>query len=498
MNIEEIKTAIIASLPVELIEAARELEYELYAVGGCVRDPLVDREVGDIDLAVVGDAPTLANDVATRLKAGKVAIYARFGTALVTTEERSLEFATARSESYLPDSRNPSEVKPVPIEEDLKRRDFTVNAIALGITGQHKGELIDLFDGIGDISRKIIRTPLEPSQTFSDDPLRMLRAIRFATRLGFEIDEATFQGIKDNAPRLSIVAKQRIGDEFMKMLGSADPVRAMNLLIDTGLMAQMIPEVMAMAGVEQIGKHHHKDVLPHSLMVMQNVVDKSDDPILRLSGLLHDVGKPLTKRFDSEAGWTFHGHEVVGAKMVSNIAYRLRIGKDDRNRLVSLVRLHMRPVNLTSEGVSDSAVRRLMVEAGDHLDSQLILCRADITTANPKKVVRYLKNFEDMEHHMEDVTARDKMRQFQSPIRGDEIMKICGIAPGPQIGALKGRIEDAILDGVISNDEEAARQYLLEIKDEVLNHDSKELMEERRERSHTRNKITSNFKFPDQ
>lgn len=463
-----------------------------------MRDPLLDRSVGDIDLAVVGDAPLLARDIARSLKAGKVAIYSRFGTALVTTDNRSFEFATARAESYLPDSRKPSEVTPVPIEQDLKRRDFTVNAFAYGLTGSRTGEFIDLFNGMDDLSLKSIRTPRNPDVTFSDDPLRMLRAIRFAAELGFEIEEGTYQGVIGNAVRLEIVAKERIGDEFMKMLAGSDPVRAMRLLIDSGIMDLILPDVTAMGGVEQIGKHHHKDVLNHSLQVMQNVVDKSDDPILRLAALLHDVGKPLTKRFGKENGWTFHGHEAVGARMTARIARKLRIGKEQSQRLVNLVQLHMRPVNLTSDGVTDSAIRRLMVEAGDSLDEQLILCRADITTANPKRVVRYLRNFEEMETHMNDVKARDKMREFQSPVRGDEIMEICGIEPGPMIGVLKGRIEDAILDGDIGYDAEEAREYLLKIKDEVLNSDLIKLNEEQRERSRKRNRVTSEFKFPNQ
>jgi len=498
LNIDLVKNSLDKLLPTEIIDAAQKRGHELYAVGGCVRDSLLGREVGDIDLAVVGDAPKLATDAARSLNAGKVAIYSRFGTALVTTDNCSFEFATARAESYLPDSRKPSEVTPAPIEQDLKRRDFTINALAYGITGPRSGELIDLFDGIDDLSKKSIRTPQNPGDTFSDDPLRMMRAIRFAAELGFKIERRTYQGIVTNVKRLSIVAKERIGDEFMKMLAGSDPVRAMKLLIDCGIMDLILPDVTAMAGVDQVGRHHHKDVLNHSLKVMQNVADRSDDPILRLSGLLHDIGKPTTKKFDKINGWTFHGHEVVGARMTGKIAGRLRIGKKQAQRLTSLVQLHMRPVNLTSEGVTDSAIRRLMVEAGDYLDDQLVLCRADITTANPKRVVRYLKNFGEMETHMADVKARDKMRKFQSPIRGDEIMKLCNIEPGPAIGVLKGRIEDAILDGEIGNDAESAREYLLKIKDEVLAIDPAQLNREQRTRSHNRNRITNSFEFPSQ
>jgi len=410
--------------------------------------------------------------------------------------DRNYEFATARAESYLPDSRKPATVEPVSIDKDLKRRDFTVNALAFGLTGPKNGELIDLFDGLTDLEDHILRTPLEPEVTFSDDPLRMLRGIRFAAELSFNIERDTWLGIRNNLTRLEIVAIERIGEEIWKMLSGADPVRAMQLLIDSSLMDVIIPEVTAMSGVEQVEKHHHKDVLKHSLRVMQNVVENSPDPVVRFAGLLHDIGKPQTKKFLPDLGWTFHGHEVIGERITRRIGRRLRLGKENTNRLSKFVRLHMRPVNLTSEGVTDSAIRRLMFEAGDNLDDQLILCRADITTANPKLVHRYLANFNEMAHRMEDVEARDKMRSFQSPVRGEEIIKICGVEPGPVVGALKGRIEDAILDGTIPYDYDAAREYLLSIKDSVINANVEELRLEIRGRSRSRSKIDRDFTFP--
>ncbi len=491
-----IRRSLETRIPLEVIEIAEELDFELYAVGGCIRDQLLGRNVGDIDLAVVGDAITLAENAAKRVNSAEPIIYARFGTALLQTRFGKIEFASARRESYQPESRNPETALGCSIEADLQRRDFTVNALALGLSGARTGELLDIFNGVDDLNNKILRTPLEPDVTFSDDPLRMLRGIRFAAELDFNIEESTLNSISRNSPRIKIIAKERIGDEIFRMLAGNSPARAMSLLVETGLMDQIIPEISAMAGVEQVGRHAHKDVLIHSLRVMQNVAEVTDDPIVRLAGLLHDIGKPRTKRFDKEIGWSFHGHEAVGARMTHGIGKRLCLGKESLYRLVNLVRLHMRPVNLTDEGVTDSAIRRLMVDAGDALRQQLILCRADITTSNPKLVSRYLANFEEMELRMGDVTAQDRMRNFQSPIRGEEIMDICNVPAGPLVGALKGRIEDAILDGIIPFEYEAARNHLLLIKDEVLLSDPKHLAEEIRSRSKARKSISNDFNFP--
>ncbi len=492
----QISTEIFSHIPSELVEIAVEGGYELYAVGGCIRNLLLGRNVGDVDISVVGDAVKLARKISDLLKTGKVAVYSRFGTALVRYKDRNFEFATARAESYLPDSRKPATIETVSIDKDLKRRDFTVNALAFGLTGPRSGELIDLFEGLADLKNHILRTPLEPEVTFCDDPLRMLRGIRFAAELGFHIERDTWLGIRNNLSRLAIVSTERIGEEIWKMLSGSDPVRAMVLLIESGLMEIIMPEVTTMSGVEQVGRHHHKDVLKHSLRVMQNVVENSPDPVVRFSGLLHDIGKPQTKKFLPDQGWTFHGHEVIGARIARKIGRRLRLGKENTNRISKLVHLHMRPINLTSEGVTDSAIRRLMFEAGDDLDDQLILCRADITTANPKLVHRYLANFNEMAHRMEDVEARDKMRSFQSPVRGEEIIDICGVEPGPVVGALKGRIEDAILDGTIPYDYDAAREYLLSIRDSVINADAEELRLEIRSRSRSRSKVNRDFTFP--
>jgi len=497
-KLSEVKQSIFACIPPEVTAGADRLGYELYAVGGCVRDPILGRAIGDVDLAVVGDASKLAQNLARELNAGQVTIYARFGTAMLRIGDRNFEFATARAESYQPDSRKPVEVHLVPIELDLKRRDFTINALALAVNGARQGELIDLFSGLADLKAHILRTPLDPEVTFSDDPLRMLRAIRFAADFGFDVHPDTWRGIQTQVTRLRIVAPERIGEEFWKMLSGSDPVRAMQLLLDSGIAAVIIPEVAAMAGVEQINRHHHKDVLLHSLKVMQNVAEKTSDPVVRLAALLHDVGKPGTKRFDPQDGWTFHGHEALGAKMTWRIGRRLRIGHDSLEKLTRLVRYHMRPVNLADEGVTDSAIRRLMVDFGDSQDNQLILCRADITTANPKLVTRYLANFDEMVRRMTDVEARDRMRNFQSPVRGGEIMELCDIPPGPLVGALKERVEDAILDGIIPYEYEAAKDYLLKIRDEVVTANTELLSAERRERARQRRLVTSDFTFPEQ
>ncbi|MCF7810994.1 CCA tRNA nucleotidyltransferase [bacterium] len=494
---KDIKKEIVRNIPGAVIEIAEEDGFEIYAVGGCIRNLILDYSIGDIDIAVVGDAPELVRKAAEKLKSAKTAIYSRFGTALLSYKGRNYEFATARSESYALDSRKPKQVKPVSIDSDLKRRDFTINALALGLTGPRTGELIDLFNGLTDLDKEILRTPLNPDITFSDDPLRMLRGIRFAAQYSFRIENGTLEGLKRNVHRIKIVAQERIADEFMKMLSGNDPVGAMNLLIVTGLMKIIMPEVTDMGGVEQVGRHHHKDVLLHSLKVMTFVAEKSTDSILRLAGLLHDIGKPATKKFIPEQGWTFHGHEVVGARMAKRIARRLHLGKENTEKLTGLIGRHMRPVNLTSDGVTDSAIRRLMFEAGNELDEQLILCRADITTANPKLVDKYLANFDEMQSRMADVDARDRMRNFQSPISGSEIIKICEIEPGPVVGALKGRIEDAILDGVIPYDYNSAREYLLKIKGEVVNTDKDTLISESRNRARERKQIDKDFEFPE-
>ena len=483
-------------LPQAVIEVAERRGDEIYAVGGCIRNLLIGLDVPDIDFSVVGDAVGYAKELARQEKSGEVATYARFGTALVRLGDHQLEFATSRKESYSPESRNPTEVIPVPIDEDLKRRDFTMNAMAYGLTGHRKGELIDLFNGQQDIADQIVRTPLEPEMTFSDDPLRMLRAIRFAADLGFEIEPITWEGIITSASRLQIVVMDRIRGEFWRMMEGRNPVRAVRMLLSCGLMDYIIPELKDLGGIEQVGKHHHKDVLTHTLKVMQNVVSSSEDPTLRIAALLHDIGKPRSKRFIPESGWTFHGHEVTGARLANRIARRLTLGKGVTQRLTKLIGLHMRPINLADEGVTDHAIRRLMVESGEDIDDLLTLCRADITTANTSLLKRYLTNFDEIERRIGNVEARDKMRNFHSPIRGEEIMELLELKPGPMVGVFKERIEDAILDGEIPYDYDAAKEFLFRIKDDVLSTDISKLRSERKERSRKRRNINGDFQFP--
>jgi len=349
-------------------------------------------------------------------------------------------------------------------------------------------DLIEKKDGVLRIKR-------DPDEAIHRNPLIMLSLIRLAVEKSFNIENETWQSIRRNSELIKSINPEQTGRELWGLLGAENAERAVKLMIDSGLMKFILPEVMAMKGVEQVGRHHHKDILKHTLQVLKNVSENSSDPVVRFAGLLHDIGKPKTKKLDPNQGWTFHGHEIIGARIAGKIGRRLKIGRENTERLTKLVKLHMRPVNLTSEGVTDSAIRRLMFEAGEDLEDQLILCRADITTANPKLVDRYLANFDEMSRRMKDVQARDKIRCFQSPVSGEEIIEICNIKEGPLVGALKGRIEDVILDGRIPNNYEAARLFLIKIKDEVLNTDIETLKLEIQNRSNMRRRIDRGFKF---
>ncbi len=441
---------------IELIgEIAREQQLEVYAVGGYIRDRLLGLPFsGEIDLSVVGDGPAFARSLAKRwgIRSG-VQIYRRFGTARLQAGSIILEFATSRRESYSPDSRNP-DVEPAPFSEDLARRDFTVNALAVDVSDPSR--IIDHFEGLADLDARLLRTPLAPIKTFSDDPLRILRAIRFAHRLDFRIAEETWEAIRSERHRLEIVARSRINDEFFKILVHKPPSRGMLLLNNSGVMEVLFPEIAALAGVDQVGKHHHKDVLLHTFIVMDHLSEVTDDPRLLFAALLHDIGKPRTKRFEPEQGWTFHGHEHVGERLVKKMGKKYEWPDDLTERTSKLVRLHMRPINLTGDEVTDSGVRRLIVQAGDDIDDLLKLCRADITSANPRKVKRYLHEFDTMLAHMERVEAKDELRRFQSPIRGDEIMERTGLPEGPRVGLIKALIEEDILDGRIPFTREGA------------------------------------------
>jgi putative nucleotidyltransferase with HDIG domain len=441
--------------------------WTVYAVGGYVRDRLLKKQVKDIDFVVVGQGPQFARLVASKLQTRQMVIFEKFGTAMVNFQDYRLEFVTARTESYVADSRKPM-VVPSDLDSDLRRRDFTINALALGLNRNNFGTLYDPLGGQQDLQRRIIRTPLDPVVTFKDDPLRIMRAIRFAVQLDFDIEERTFLALKEMRQRLSIISQERITDELIKILLAQRPSRGFQLLDQAEILELIFPELVAMKGVEQRGGYHHKDVFQHTLMVVDNVAKVSDKLELRFAALVHDIGKPATKRFVEGTGWTFHGHDEIGARMLPAICQRLRLPNHLLEYAQKLTRLHLRPINLSEEGVTDSPMRRLLVQAGEHLEDLLMLCRADITSGNPQRVKQHLANFDHVVERLNEVEAKDQMRAFQSPVRGDEIMAVCGIPPGPLVGKLKTMIEEAILDAKIPNEHDAALQYLLQIKDEVI------------------------------
>ncbi|MBN2013393.1 HD domain-containing protein [candidate division KSB1 bacterium] len=448
-------------------QVADKLSVDVYAVGGFVRDMLMQKPGKDIDLVVVGDGPGFAKALAKQLRIRNIVLFERFQTAMLQYRGFQLEFVGARSENYLVHTRKPI-VREAGLQDDLSRRDFTINAIAYGLNDHNKGQLIDPFDGRRDIERKLIRTPLSPEITFNEDPLRILRAIRFATRLQFTIAPDAMAALAKVAHRLDIISQERITDEFLRILGTDKPSLGFELMDQAGILPVILPEMCELKGIEQREQFHHKDVFNHTLKVVDNVADMSDKLELRLAALFHDIAKPATKRFVSGAGWTFHGHDEIGARMLKPIFKRMRIPNKMLSYVEKLVRLHLRPIALTSEEVTDSAVRRLLVQAGEEVDDLLILCRADITSGNTARVQQYLNNFDYVTKRMRDVEEKDRMRTFQSPVRGEEIMAVCGISAGPQVGKIKKMIEEAILDGTIPNEYDAAYAYLLKIKSEVV------------------------------
>ncbi len=436
---------------------------DCYAVGGWVRDAFLSRPSKDIDCVAVGSGIALAQAVAQRMgRSTHIAVYRNFGTAQLRHGDHELEFVGARRESYSRDSRKPI-VEDGTLEEDLSRRDFTVNALAVRLNSQGRAQLVDLFGGVEDMKEGILRTPLDPDITFSDDPLRMMRAIRFATQLQFTIYPATYEAIKRNAERISIISRERIMDELMKIMASDKPSTGWILLHDVGLLKLIFPELEAMAGVEIVRGRGHKDNFYHTLEVVDKVALQTSNVWLRWAALLHDIAKPVTKRWDDTIGWTFHNHNFIGAKMIPRIFRAMKFPLNDKMKYVAkLVELHMRPIALVEDGVTDSAVRRLIHEAGEDLDDLMLLCRADITSKNAEKVARHLENFEHVKQKMVELEARDHIRQFQPPIDGSEIMKIFGLEPCAMVGELKKAIKDAILDGIIPNSYPEAHAFLLE------------------------------------
>lgn len=445
--------------------SADELGQEVYVVGGFVRDYLLGRtQKNDFDFVVVGSGIDLANKVHSKAKgASKLSVFKRFGTAMFKWEDTELEFVGARRESYSEDSRKPF-VEDGSLEDDQKRRDFTINALAISLNSETFGELIDPFNGVEDLEAKIIRTPLAPDVTYSDDPLRMMRAIRFAAQLDFEIEEKSFQSIKDNAKRIKIVSNERVMDEFHKIMMTDRPSIGLKLLDDANLMQYILPELVALKGIEEVEGQKHKDNFYHTLEVVDNVSPHTDNVWLRWAALLHDIGKAPTKRYDKKVGWTFHGHEYVGSKMIYRIFKRLKLPLGAPLKYVQkIVKLSSRPISLIDENVTDSALRRLLFDAGDDLDDLIKLCKADITTKNLKKQKRFKENFVLVEAKIKEVEERDKVRNFQPPISGEEIMETFDLKPCKEVGVIKNAIKEAILDGEIENNYESAFKYMLEL-----------------------------------
>jgi len=440
---------------------------EAYVVGGYVRDLLLGLRDTDIDILVVGDGVRFAEKVAKELGINSVVTYEKFGTAMLMMKQGKLEFVGARKEQYSADSRKPA-VERGTLEDDLSRRDFTVNALAVRLNKDGFGDLQDPFGGQADLKNKILRTPLEPRHTFDDDPLRMMRAIRFATQLGFAIEEKALGAITTMKDRLAIVSQERITDEFLKILSALQPSVGLKLMFDTGVMHSVFPEVAQMAGVDQRRDHHHKDVFLHTCIVVDNIAQTTEDVWLRFVALVHDIAKPRTKAFKEGIGWTFHGHEELGARMMKSIFRRMKLPMEPLPYVEKLVRLHLRPMVLVDEVVTDSAVRRLVFESGNDIDDLMKLCRADITSKNPKLVEKYLRNYEIVMQKIVEVEEKDRLRNWQPPVKGDEIMAVCGLQPGKSVGLLKKAIEEAVLEGTIPNEHDAALEYLLKIKDEIL------------------------------
>ena len=456
----------LANISKVISDLSEEIKIDSFLVGGCVRDLMLNplAEAKDIDIMVEGDGIYFAERLAKKIKVPKIIPFEKFATAKIPNGDFEIEVASARLETYNELSRNPSEVVMSNIENDLLRRDFTINAMAISLNKKNFGEFFDPFKGMEDLNNKILKTPFDPNTTFCEDPLRMMRAAYFSSKLSLNIDPICLESIKNNSERILIVSQERKTNELFKILGTKKPSIGLNILQESGVMDFVFPEIAVMYGLDQSNEYHHKDIFYHTLEVVDNAAKLSDKLNLRLAALVHDIAKPKTRRLSKSKGYTFYGHDDIGARMLKGISANMKFSNSTRDYITKLTALHLRPISLAKKDVTDSAIRRLIVDAGDEIDELMQLCRADITTKNPKNVIKYLGNFDRVERRIKEVIEIDKLKAFQSPVRGEEIMKMFDLRPGKEVGNIKTMVEDAIIEGKIKNNYSSAKSFLSKIK----------------------------------